>query len=127
MAKSRAAIVGSCDPPLLSPGSRDSSGPDTKRIELAARRERAARPMHPEQILSRIIRDSVTRCTPRVFPGSGFRPAGLVPYDPEQVLSRLNTTMHTSNPPGTSHSSQAFWATATPHNVRQLEQQTEKL
>lgn len=58
---------------------------------------------------------------------SGFRAAGLVPYDPEQVLSRLNTTMHTPTPPGTSHSSQASWATATPHNVRQLEQQTEKV
>ncbi|KAL1955058.1 hypothetical protein VTO42DRAFT_9047 [Malbranchea cinnamomea] len=27
---------------------------------------------------------------------SGFRAAGLVPYDPDQVLSRLNTTMRTS-------------------------------
>ncbi|OJD25411.1 hypothetical protein ACJ73_03223 [Blastomyces percursus] len=52
MARSRAAIVGSCKSPLLSPGSRDSSGPDTKRIELAARRERATRPMHPEQVLT---------------------------------------------------------------------------
>ncbi|EDN06237.1 acetyl-CoA hydrolase [Histoplasma mississippiense (nom. inval.)] len=58
---------------------------------------------------------------------SGFRAAGLVPYDPEQVLSRLNTTMHTPTPPGTSHSSQASWATATPHNIHQLEQQTKKV
>ncbi|KAL1957115.1 hypothetical protein VTO42DRAFT_6373 [Malbranchea cinnamomea] len=58
---------------------------------------------------------------------SGFQAAGLVPYDPEQALSRHNTRMHTSNPPGTSHSSQASWATATPHDVRQLELQSEKV
>jgi hypothetical protein len=38
---------------------------------------------------------------------SAFRATGLVPYDPEQVLSRLNTQMKTPTPPGTSHSSQA--------------------
>ncbi|OJD26085.1 hypothetical protein ACJ73_02546 [Blastomyces percursus] len=32
-----------------------------------------------------------------------------------------------SHPPGTSHSSQASWATSTPHNIRQLEQQDEKV
>jgi hypothetical protein len=58
---------------------------------------------------------------------SGFRATGLVPYDPEQVLSRLNTQMKTPTPPGTSHSSQASWATATPHNIRQVELQTEKI
>jgi hypothetical protein len=51
---------------------------------------------------------------------SGFRATGLAPYNPEQVLSRLNTQMKTPTPPGTSHSSQASWATATPHNVRQV-------
>ncbi|KAL1954183.1 hypothetical protein VTO42DRAFT_1539 [Malbranchea cinnamomea] len=58
---------------------------------------------------------------------SGFRATGLVPYDPEQVLAQLNTHMHTPTPPGTSHSSQASWATATLHNVRQLELQSEKV
>ncbi|KAL1956001.1 hypothetical protein VTO42DRAFT_7901 [Malbranchea cinnamomea] len=58
---------------------------------------------------------------------SGFRATGLVPYDPEQVLSQLNTHMDTPTPPGTSHSSRASWATATPHNVRQLELQSEKV
>jgi hypothetical protein len=58
---------------------------------------------------------------------SAFKATGLVPYDPEQVLSRLNTQMKTPTPPGTSHSSQASWATATPHNVRQVELQTEKI
>ncbi|KAL1952619.1 hypothetical protein VTO42DRAFT_4601 [Malbranchea cinnamomea] len=48
---------------------------------------------------------------------SGFRAAGLIPYDPDQVLSRLNTTMRTPTPPGTSHSSQASSVTATPHNL----------
>jgi hypothetical protein len=50
-----------------------------------------------------------------------------VPYDPVQVLSRLNTQIKTPTPPGTPHSSQASWATATPHNVRQLELQAEKV
>jgi hypothetical protein len=58
---------------------------------------------------------------------SGFRATGSIPYDPEQVLSRLNTEMKTPTPPGTSHSSQASWATATPHNVRQVELQAEKI
>ncbi|EEH39045.2 hypothetical protein PAAG_01507 [Paracoccidioides lutzii Pb01] len=35
--------------------------------------------------------------------------------------------MHTPTPPGTSYSSQASWATATPHNVHQLKQQAEKV
>ncbi|KAL1958383.1 hypothetical protein VTO42DRAFT_4484 [Malbranchea cinnamomea] len=50
---------------------------------------------------------------------SGFRATGLVPYDAEQILSRLDTQMHTPinlPPQGTSHSSQASWATAAPHN-----------
>ena len=58
---------------------------------------------------------------------SGFKATGLVPYDPEQVLSRLNTQLHTPTPPGSSHSSQATWATATPHNIRQLELLSEKV
>ena len=58
---------------------------------------------------------------------SGFRAAGLAPYDSEQVLSRLNTTMCTSTSSEISHSSQTFWATAMPHNICQLEQQTEKV
>jgi hypothetical protein len=58
---------------------------------------------------------------------SGFRATGLAPYNPEQVLSRLNTQMKTPTPPGSSHSSQASWITATPHNIRQVELQTEKI
>ncbi|KAL1952872.1 hypothetical protein VTO42DRAFT_4077 [Malbranchea cinnamomea] len=58
---------------------------------------------------------------------SGFRATGLVPYDPEQVLAQLSTHMDTPTPPGTSHSSQASWAAATPHSVQQLELQSEKV
>jgi O-methyltransferase involved in polyketide biosynthesis len=58
---------------------------------------------------------------------SAFKATGLVPYDPEQVLSRLNTQIKTPTPPGTSHSSQASWATATPHNIRQVELQAKKI
>jgi hypothetical protein len=52
---------------------------------------------------------------------SAFKATGLILYDPEQVLSRLNTQITTPTPPGTSYSSQASWATATPHNIRQVE------
>ncbi|OJD20129.1 hypothetical protein ACJ73_08537, partial [Blastomyces percursus] len=48
--------------------------------------------------------------------GKMLRAVGLMPYDPEQVLARLNTTMKTPTSPGTSHSSQASWVTATPYN-----------
>ena len=58
---------------------------------------------------------------------SGFQATGLVPYNPEQVLTCLNTQMKIPTLPGTSHSSQASWATAMPHTVQQLEQQTKKI
>ncbi|KAL1953207.1 hypothetical protein VTO42DRAFT_3391 [Malbranchea cinnamomea] len=58
---------------------------------------------------------------------SGFRATELIPYDPEQVLSQLNTHMLIPTPLGTSHSSQASWAIATPHNVRQLELESKKI
>jgi hypothetical protein len=58
---------------------------------------------------------------------SSFRAIGLILYNPEQVLSRLNTQIKTPTPSRTPHSSQASWATATPHNIRQVELQTEKI
>jgi hypothetical protein len=39
---------------------------------------------------------------------SAFKATGLIPYDSEQVLSRLNAQITTSTPPRTSHSFQAF-------------------
>ncbi|OJD09482.1 hypothetical protein ACJ73_10280, partial [Blastomyces percursus] len=42
-------------------------------------------------------------------------------------VGAASTTMKTPTPPGTSHSSQASWTTATPHTVRQLEWQAEKV
>jgi hypothetical protein len=58
---------------------------------------------------------------------SDFKATRLALYNPEQVLSRLNTQMKTPTPPGISHSSQASWATATLYNIRQVKLQTEKI
>ena len=54
---------------------------------------------------------------------SGFRAAGLVPYDPERVLSKLNTQLRTPTPPPPSATEQAPWVLETPHNIRELELQ----
>ena len=35
---------------------------------------------------------------------SAFAGAGLVPYDPDRVISQLNIKLRTSNPPGSSSS-----------------------
>ncbi|KAL1980123.1 hypothetical protein VTN96DRAFT_4636 [Rasamsonia emersonii] len=45
----------------------------------------------------------------------------------KQVLSHLNTQICILTPPGTSHSSQASWVTAIPHNICQVELQAEKV
>ncbi|ODH47350.1 orotate phosphoribosyltransferase [Paracoccidioides brasiliensis] len=58
---------------------------------------------------------------------SGFKATVLVSYNPDQVLSCLNTQIHTLSPPGTSHSSQASWAPGTSHSVRELKQQTKEI
>ena len=55
---------------------------------------------------------------------SSFAATGLVPYDPERVLSKLHTQLKTPTPPSTSHAnntpaSQA-WAFETPHDTAQL-------
>jgi hypothetical protein len=56
---------------------------------------------------------------------NGFKATGLVPYDPIQVLSKLNMITKTPTPPGSSHGSQSsHWTPKTPHNLRQLEHQT---
>jgi hypothetical protein len=54
---------------------------------------------------------------------SGFAATGLVPYDPERVLSKLNTQLRTPIPPPISPVEQSHWAPETPHDIAQLELQ----
>jgi hypothetical protein len=57
---------------------------------------------------------------------SGFAGAGLVPYNPERVLSKLNTQLRTPTPPpSTVPTQQGHWAPKTPHDIAQLELQAQ--
>lgn len=55
---------------------------------------------------------------------SSFAATGLVPYDPDRVLSKLHAQLKTPTPPSTSHAdapaSAQPWAFETPHNTAQL-------
>jgi hypothetical protein len=56
---------------------------------------------------------------------SSFAAAGLVPHNPERVLSKLHTQLKTPTPPSTSHANNApastqAWAFETPHDTAQL-------
>ena len=53
---------------------------------------------------------------------AGFAATGLVPYDPDRVLSLLHTEYQT--PPLQRRPSNASWAAETPHNITGLQQQT---
>ena len=58
---------------------------------------------------------------------SGFVAAGLVPYDPERVLSKLNTQLRTPTPPPPPATEQAPWVPETPHNIQELEFQAKAI
>ena len=63
---------------------------------------------------------------------SSFAATGLVPYDPERVLSKLNTQFKTPTPPSTSHanapaSTTQPWAFETPYDTAQLALQADAL
>jgi hypothetical protein len=53
---------------------------------------------------------------------SGFRATGLIPYDPQRVLSNLTITK-TPTPPGTAEGPSPLWVAETPHNLNELEKQ----
>jgi DDE superfamily endonuclease len=53
---------------------------------------------------------------------SGFLATGLVPYDPQRVLSLL-PICQTPSPPSTANDSAPHWTSETPRTVAQLEQQ----
>jgi hypothetical protein len=47
---------------------------------------------------------------------AGFRASGLVPMDPEIVLSKLDVKIRTPTPPGTPPAAVDAWVSQTPHN-----------
>jgi hypothetical protein len=57
---------------------------------------------------------------------SSFRATGLIPYNPERVISSLVITKILS-PPGTGTGTDTQWTGETPHNLHQLEQQAQHL
>ena len=52
---------------------------------------------------------------------SAFRGAGLVPLEPDTVLSKLDVQLRTPTPPALT---EALWEARTPSNVRELEAQS---
>ena len=67
--------------------------------------------------------ESITSNTVR----SGFAATGLVPHDPERVLSKLNTQLRTPTPPLPLSTEQPHWAPETPHNIQELELQAKAI
>jgi hypothetical protein len=53
---------------------------------------------------------------------SGFRATGLVPYEPQNVLSHLNLHLRTPTPPIVERDN---WTSKTPQTIRELDFQTE--
>ncbi|RFU25453.1 hypothetical protein B7463_g10893, partial [Scytalidium lignicola] len=61
---------------------------------------------------------------------NGFAATGLVPYDPERVLAKLQVQVDkTPTPPGSTHSSNSGvrWIPETPHNPIQLQLQSQTI
>jgi hypothetical protein len=59
---------------------------------------------------------------------SGFAATGLVPHDPERVLSKLCTQLKTPTPPSSSHAQAPQpWQFQTPHDTTQLELQAKAI
>jgi hypothetical protein len=55
---------------------------------------------------------------------NGFAASGIVPYDPDRVISQLNIRLKSPTPPGSSSSA---WSPKTPHNVKQLTRQASSI
>jgi hypothetical protein len=55
---------------------------------------------------------------------AGFRGAGLVPYDPEVVISRLDVNLQAVTPPRRPLIDEDLWVSQTPHNPTEALSQT---
>jgi hypothetical protein len=55
----------------------------------------------------------------------GFCGAGLVPYDPQTVLSRLDTKLRTPSPASSPAAEADPWVSQTPHNPTEAISQSE--
>jgi hypothetical protein len=55
---------------------------------------------------------------------SGFASAGLVPYDPERVLSKLDVKLRTLTPLNSRASTPQPWVFQAPHNPREVNSQS---
>lgn len=56
---------------------------------------------------------------------AGFRASGLIPYDPDYVISQLDVKLRTPTPPGSSAGLPPPWVSKTPNNPIEAESQTE--
>jgi hypothetical protein len=54
----------------------------------------------------------------------GFRGAGLVPHDPEAVLSKLDVRLRTPTPPGTADGERQPWVAQTPKTTTEAQSQS---
>ena len=58
---------------------------------------------------------------------AGFRGAGLVPLDPENVISKLDIKLKTPTPPSTSSGPAPPWESKTPQNATEATSQSESI
>jgi hypothetical protein len=54
----------------------------------------------------------------------GFAGAGIVPYNPERVLSKLDIKLHTPSPPTSRPGTAQPWVSQTPHNPQEADSQS---
>jgi hypothetical protein len=54
----------------------------------------------------------------------GFTGAGLIPFDPEKVLSKLDVKLRTPTPPTSRAGTPQPWVFQTPHNPRKATSQS---
>ncbi|EKG09402.1 hypothetical protein MPH_13571, partial [Macrophomina phaseolina MS6] len=55
----------------------------------------------------------------------GFQGAGLIPFDPEAVTSKLDVKLRTPTPIGTLNANADLWVSRTPHNPTEAISQSE--
>ena len=56
---------------------------------------------------------------------AGFSGAGLVPLDPEKVISKLDVKLSTPSPTGSLPAATVPWASQTPRNLAEATSQTD--